>query len=90
MEQHKIDLKFPFEDLTGEKRNQVTIKGRVKVGDMMAVASQMELAKAPPSAENVYLIARMCGLDILEIERMDVEDFNTVVKRVLEGKTLAS
>lgn len=84
-------LKFPFKDLTDTEIKALKFRndGRIKVGDLLRIAEQMDEAKAAPSSENAYLVARMCGLSLKEIEEMDVSDFNEVV-RLLQGKGRAS
>lgn len=88
-----MDLKYPFKSsITGDEIKAVNLRneGRVKVGDMMAVAAHMERDKMPPSTENVYLVARMCGLDVKEIEGMDAQDFTAIVHEIFKGKPEAS
>ena len=78
MSESKYTLKFPFKDAVGDLVREVTLRGRVKVGDIMYVAEHSPNEKL----ERMCLIGRMCGLDVTEMPEMDLEDYNAIANLV--------
>lgn len=79
-------LKFPIKARDGKTLTSVTYRERVLVSDVMYVAEHATSAKV----EGVWMVARLCGLDVSEIELMDLEDYNEIYTKVIEGKELGS
>ncbi len=76
-------LKYPIKGLDGAEITEAKIRGRVKVADMMHVAQEAK----HPSSEGPCLVARMTGLTIEEVERLDLVDYNALYSEIGPGKS---
>lgn len=82
--EHK--LKYPIKTASGKTVSSVSVRKRPLVADVMYVAEHA----TNPKIEAVWMIARLCGLDVSEIEQMDLEDYNEIYGATLAGKEPSS
>ncbi len=74
---NKITLKHPFK-FEGETLKSLTLKDRLKGGDLLAVEAEMKAKGIVNSTEverNMFMAARAIGQPIEYVEEMDLADY---------------
>jgi len=66
----RLTLTTPFKDLTGTLRTTVDLRDVLTGGDVLFAQRQ----KGNAVEQGYHMIARIAGLDLREIEEMDVRD----------------
>ena len=77
----RYKLKKPVKGLDGSDLTEIKLKDEPTVADLLFVAAQKP---ATPVEQNVVTIARLAGLDRVEIERLGIADY-TALCGLLDG-----
>jgi hypothetical protein len=72
----RINLVTPFKDLGGQLRTFVEVREVMTGGDILF--ARRTSASKDPVELSFMIAARMCGLDMSELESMDVRDIEAV------------
>jgi hypothetical protein len=68
----KITLTTPITDMTGLLRSELTCRDIVTAGDLLY--AKRHSAGKTADEQSYALLARVCGLDMLDFEKLDLRD----------------
>lgn len=73
-----VKLSTPIKGLEGEERKFIDIRTKVLVGDWRYSNKQSSNAED----RMVFLVARMAGLDLKEVEQLTMGDFHKLTEKI--------
>lgn len=79
-----ITLKRPIVRQDGQTVSTVKPRAYLTAGDVMAAR---RYSKDDEVLQNFMLVARVCGLDIIDVESMAIEDVEAVSRAFAEEET---